>query len=335
MRRAAVVALITLLTAVTGCSTTMESIPVPDGISGETYRVEIEFSSVLNLPGGARVLADGSQVGRLESVRLDKQSATATVGILKSVHLPVATRAELRQSTLLGDLYIALTSPPQNGSRGETLREGSKIPMSQTSPPDNVETVFLSVGQLINGGTITKLQKLIRETNAAFPGDKRELSEMVRNATKQVVDLGGSTQVMNDLIQDGSGILQSLTDKVGVIDRGLRLGPDRFKKLQELFLVIVDLIADLRQLTKPGGALLTQPTYRDLKAVVSTLDPMLATLGELDRSIASNSDLIGTLLSKKIGPFLSGQGTVNVVRARDAGGRAVVLTNFLRAIGMV
>lgn len=314
---------------------TMEAIPVPDGISGETYRVEIEFSSVLNLPGGAKVLADGSPVGRLESVRLDKRSATATVGILKSVHLPVTTRAELRQSTLLGDLYIALTSPPQGGSRGEMLREGSKIPVSQTSPPDNVETVFITVGQLINGGTITKLQKLVRETNAAFPGDKRELSEMVRNATEQIVDLGASTEVMNDLLRDGSAILQSLTDKVGVIDRGLSLGPDRFKKLQEMFLVIVDLIADLRHLTKPGGALLTPPTYRDLKAVVATLDPMLATLGELDRSISSNYDLIGTLLAKKIVPFLSGQGAVNVVRTRDPGGRAVALTNFLRAIGMV
>ncbi|MGV7904195.1 MlaD family protein, partial [Mycobacterium kansasii] len=82
---------------------------------------------------------------------------------------------------------------------------------------------------------------------------------------------------MNGLLSDGAAILQDLTDRIKVIDRGLTQGPERFKRLQELFLVIVELISDLRFLTKPGGALLTPPTYRDLKAVVSALDPMVAT----------------------------------------------------------
>ncbi|MGC5028095.1 MlaD family protein [Tsukamurella sp. DT100] len=318
---------------VTGCSVSMESIPVPDGVTGDTYEVNIEFSNVLNIPGGAKVLSNGSQVGRLERVKLDNRSATATVAILKTVQLPVSTRAELRQTTLLGDLYIALS---EAGNRnGTMLADGSTIPMSQTSPPDNVETVFISMGQLINGGAITKLQQTMRETNAALPKDPQELTRIVSNATKQIVDLGRSTAVMNGLLSDGAAILQDLTDRIKVIDRGLTQGPERFKKLQELFLVIVELISDLRFLTKPGGALLTPPTYRDLKAVVSALDPMVATLAEIDRSVVSNGDLISKLIAKKIAPFLSGPAEVNVVKVGEKNGKAVALADFLRAIGMV
>ncbi|MGV7942451.1 mammalian cell entry protein, partial [Mycobacterium kansasii] len=71
MRRFLAMALAAIMITVTGCSVSMESIPVPDGVTGDTYEVNIEFSNVLNIPGGAKVLSNGSQVGRLERVKLD------------------------------------------------------------------------------------------------------------------------------------------------------------------------------------------------------------------------------------------------------------------------
>lgn len=332
--RAAVVGLVAMFTlAATGCSTTLASLPVPDGQSGPTYSVDIEFSSVLNIPGGAKVLADGSQVGKLASVRLGERTATATVAINTSVSLPVETMAELRQGTLLGDLYIAL-SLPERGS-GTKLRDGGKIPLSQTSPPDNVETVFISLGQLINGGAVTKFQETMRKTNEALPRDPAALTEITGNASRQIVELGRSTAVMNRLLQDGSATLQNLADHAGTVERTLTIGPDRFGTMQAVFLVLVELISDLRFLTKPGGDLLVQPVYRDLKSVVAVLDPMVATLAEIDRSLTKNGDLITELVAKKLGPFFSGPAEVNIVKAGGRDGRPVALAEFLRAIGMV
>lgn len=332
--RAAVVSLIAMVgLAATGCSTTLASLPVPNGQSGPTYTVDIEFSSVLNIPGGAKVLADGSQVGTLDSVRLGERTATATVAINRSVPLPVETKAELRQGTLLGDLYIALALP-ERGS-GAKLRGGDKIPLSQTSPPDNVETVFISLGQLINGGAITKLQETMRKTNEALPRDPAELTDITRNASRQIVELGRSTAVMNRLLEDGSATLQSLADHASTVERTLTVGPERFGTMQAVFLVLVDLISDLRFLTKPGGDLLVQPVYRDLKSVVAALDPMVATLADIDRSLTRNGDLITNLVAKKLGPFFSGPAEVNIVKAGGRDGRPVALAEFLRAIGMV
>lgn len=332
--RTAIAGLVAVLGIVlSGCSLTLAALPVPDGQSGPTYPVKIEFSSVLNIPGGAKVLIDGGQVGKLESVSLGERTATATVAIQRAVSLPVETRAELRQGTLLGDLYIALTSPAK--SSGRKLRGGDLIPLSQTSPPDNVETVIISLGQLINGGMMAKLQDTLRKTNEALPHDPQELSALASNAVRQIVDMGRSTGTMGRLLDDSAATLKNLADHADTVERALTVGPERFGTMQSVFLVIVDLISDLRFLTKPGGDLLPAPVYRDIKAVVASLDPMVATLSEIDRSLTTNGDLVTRLVAKKLGPFFTGPSEVNIVKAGSPDGRAVALAEFLRAIGMV
>lgn len=315
-----------------GCGVTLEAIPVPDGRSGPTQKVHIEFSSVLNIPSGAKVLLDGAPVGRLDSVSLGERTATATIEIARDVRLPVETRAELRQGTILGDLYLALVVP--SGASTRYLRPGDTIPLSQTSPPDNVETVMISVGQLINGGLVGRVQKTIREVNGAVPANRAELAELTRTATRQILEAGQSTRVMGRLMDGDAKILDEVARNAATIDRVLTIGPERYRKMQDLFMSMVVLISDLRFLTKPGADLLEQPTHRDLKTLVSMLDPMVATVAELDRSLTTNGDLIRDLVAKKLGPFLSGPTEVNIVNSTTRDGRAVALADFLRAIGV-
>jgi virulence factor Mce-like protein len=329
---AVLVTLLLLAPATVGCGVTLESIPIPDGQSGPKQKLHIEFASVLNIPSGAKVLLDGAPIGRLDSVTLGERTATATVEVSQSARLPVETRAELRQGTILGDLYMALIIPPNASQR--YLRPGDTIPLAQTSPPDNVETVMISAGQLINGGVMTRVQKTIRELNAAVPPNPREITELTSNVTRQLVEAGRATDIMSRLLTGGAKTLDEIARNAATIDRVLTIGPDRFKKMQELFLNIVVLISDLRALTKPGADLLVQPTYRDLKSVVAALDPMVATLAEIDRSLTTNGELIRDLVAKKLTPFFTGASEVNIVNAKDKSGRAVALADFLRAIGV-
>lgn len=326
------VAMTMLVGATSACSTTLASLPVPDGQPGPFYDVDIEFSNVLNISMGAKVLADGTQVGKLDSVTLGERTASAKVKIDKSVTLPVETVAELRQGTLLGDLYIALTLPTD--ASGANLSDGGVIPLAQTSPPDNVETVFIGLGQMINGGVITRIQQLMRQTNDALPEDPAELSRIVTNATQQVEEVGASTDALTRLLDDGSATVQSLADHADTVERTLTIGPDRFAKMQSVLLSIVDLIEDLIVLTKPGGDLLPVPVYHGLKEVIGALDPMVATFAEIDRSLTTNGELVSRLIAKKLGPFFTGPTEVNIVNV-DQDGRAVALADFLRSIGMV
>lgn len=86
--------------------------PMPGAyLPKNTYRLKIEFSSVLNLPGRAKVDSGGVQVGLLDRVELKGTTPVAYVEIDGDAKFPENVRAELRQATVLGDIYIAMISP--------------------------------------------------------------------------------------------------------------------------------------------------------------------------------------------------------------------------------
>ncbi|MEJ9080268.1 MlaD family protein [Gordonia malaquae] len=299
-----------------------------------SYRISIEFSNVLNIPSGARVLVDGVRSGTLADVTLRGDLAVADVDIDRNVRLSTSTRAELRQETLLGDLYIALTT--QGDPAAETaLADGGRIPLDQTSPPDNVETVMLSLSQFLNGGLLGRMQMTLADVNAALPSDKGELSALTKNAAKQLIEVGQNADRLDQVIVRGSGIVQTLADKRETIEKAFTVGPRRFGKMQEMFLSLVGLISDLRILTKPGTALLAEPTYSDVKAMLSTVDPWLMEIANSDRSFGVNAVAVRDLITRRIVPFLSGGGEIDFTRTTDLQGRATALTDVLRGIGVV
>ncbi|GAB08479.1 Mce family protein [Gordonia araii NBRC 100433] len=326
--RRAVLALIVVALA-TGCG-----LRAPGAPQGSTYRLSIEFANVLNIPAGAKVLVNGMSVGQLRAVALGRRTATVEVEVSDTQRLPVATRAELRQMTLLGDLYIALV-PPADGGDGRLLRDGDRIPVAQTEPPANVETTMLGLSQFINGGLIGRSQDLVRKANDVLPSDPAELRRLSGQAMTQLSEVGAATRSLDTLIVNGAAMAQSLADHRVTIDRTLTIGPARFAAMQEVFLAMVELIADLRVLTKPGGDLLVEPTYSDLKRMLAQADPMLMQIARADTSIQENLVAVRDLLARKIAPFLMSGGEVDITRIDDTKGRATQVADVLRAIGVV
>ncbi|QRY63197.1 MCE family protein [Gordonia sp. PDNC005] len=329
LRRIASITLVAAVLSTVGCAA------VTGGADrSTTYRIAIEFSNVLNIPSGARVLVDGVRSGMLADVTLRGDRAIADVDIDRDVRLTTNTRAELRQETLLGDLYIAL-STRRGSATDATLVDGGRIPLSQTSPPDNVETVMLSVSQFLNGGLIGRIQTSLAEVNAALPSDKGELSALTKNAARQLIELAHNADRLDRVIVRGSSIVRTLADNRETIERAFTVGPRRFGKMQDMFLSLVGLISDLRILTKPGTALLAEPTYSDVKAMLSTVDPWLMEIANSDRSLGVNAVAVRDLITRRIVPFLSGGGEIDFTRTTDLQGRASALTDVLRGIGVV
>lgn len=331
MRFASVVVAVCLL--LSGCTGGAPGIPMPGGIRGETYDLDIEFANVLNIPDGAKVLLNGNRVGELRSVTLGAATATTRIAVRVGTAIPASTRAELRQTTLLGDIYIALIPPAEPG--GRLLHDGDRIPVRQTVPPDNVETVMVGVSQFINGGVIARSQNIVRKLNDALPDDPRELEELTRRAAGQLVELGSSTNRIDSLLSDGANMVEQLADRRKTIERALAVGPERFGRMQQLFLALVDLIADLRILTKPGGDLLVEPVYSDLKEMLGVVDPLLMTVADADRSLGQNAIAVRDLIAEKITPFLGGRGEVDVQTINRTDGTATQVADVLRAIGVV
>ena len=84
-------AVMVVISAASACSLDPTRLPVPGAFTPhDAYNIKIEFSSVLNLPARAKVDSGGVQVGVLDRVQLEGNTAVAFVEIAGSTTLSEA-----------------------------------------------------------------------------------------------------------------------------------------------------------------------------------------------------------------------------------------------------
>jgi len=99
-------------------------------LSNEGYRVIARFSSVAGLRVGADVEIAGVPVGKVASIELAKDSATAVVTLRLQPHLRLSddTIAAIKTSGLIGDKYVNLAP----GGSLDMIAQGGEILETQS-----------------------------------------------------------------------------------------------------------------------------------------------------------------------------------------------------------
>ncbi|MFF5037835.1 MlaD family protein [Nocardia salmonicida] len=343
LRRSVVALVIAGGLAVGGCGFDPAEVPVPGStVSGSTYRVQIEFSSALNLPAKSKVIANGAEIGIVDGVRV-VQPADAPAGrggyviveadILDTVQLPTKSIAELRQDTILGDIHLSLTTPKDGF--GELLRDGGTIPIERTKPPVQLEDTMATMALFVQGGAIGQLQEMLGRINSVMPQDPRETARISAVMGADASDLAANLDRV-DLLVDGlsrnATILhddteQALTDI---------LTPEAVASLTGT----QDSIAETMKIFDALGPVGTSLTW--LAPIASSGDAAataflpLATGGSADLRSSTNMALLTALLRDKIIPFAERGPKVNVtgVEVSEQDQLAQIVT-ALRMIGMV
>ncbi|QLY27683.1 MlaD family protein [Nocardia huaxiensis] len=314
-----------------GCGLKATDIPIPGTyISGDTYTVRIEFGSVLNLPDKAKVIADGVEIGMLERIDLYGNTAVATVQLRQDAKLPKTTTAELRQSTILGDIHIALEAPKK--SETGFLVDGDVIPVSQTVPATNVEDILRALSNIITGGRWADVQQLVVDINSAFPADPAELDRINAAGRAALSDMASHSDELNAILASAQQITGKLESGRAAMDTILTVGPDRAAGLSDVLFNVVKLIISGGGLARNAADLLV-PHVGDFQTIVSVLAPTAVTVGYADITLAENLETFRTLLREKLIPFLTAP-DVRVQRV-SADIQADQLITTLRSIGMV
>jgi phospholipid/cholesterol/gamma-HCH transport system substrate-binding protein len=145
------------------------SLPLPGAIGGgDTYPITVILPDATNLVARETCRANDTVVGSVESVTLDKDlQAKVVCRIKKSVHLPGNAIAALRETSLLGERFVAL-DPAVGDEPTGVLRPGSTLPASSTRTDPDVEMVFGALSQVLNGGSLGSIETITRELNTAF-----------------------------------------------------------------------------------------------------------------------------------------------------------------------
>lgn len=332
-------AVLVIGTVIAGCSVNPADLPIPGSyVDGDKYTVDIEFSSVLNLPAKAKVIVDGVDAGVLDHVTLVDDKAVATVDLAADVRLPKMTIAELRQSTILGEIYISL-QPPENNTSTEELADGDVIPLERTVPADNVEDVLRGLSNVVTGGHVVELQEAVNNVNAAVPQDPQMFDRVNNAARAAIADLGANTGDIDRILSAAEGVSNTLVQQEAGLTRVLDLGPSRAQGLSEVLFSVVNLIFALGYMSQNIGDVLGPP-YQELSGALGIILPAIMTISSADTTVPMNVDKVNTLLRERLVPFFSTTPNIAIdsVRAEgvpDPGVKADEMIGVLRSIGIV
>ncbi|GAB2443287.1 MlaD family protein [Nocardia tengchongensis] len=310
--------------AVGGCDLQPADLPVPgSGVGGPTYHLRIEFTNVLNLPQGAKVIADGVRVGQLTGVTVvdpgigtsnqlvHRGFVIADVAIRDSVRLPVGTTAELRQETPLGDVHIALTEPAK--AAAAELAPGGTIPLADTTQSPPIEDILAGLATFVGGGAISDMQSIVRKMNAVLPQDPRDTARIAGVLGADLSDLGDHLNSVDSLL-DGlqATVDDGLKKNVPILDdlltdEGVQHTTDSVNAQIGVIFVLTALGP-----VAPAAEWLG-PLLKSLDGATRSLVPVLFGAHPLDTDSPSNLKKLVDLIQNKIIPFVDRGPKVNVV----------------------
>ncbi|MGN6676495.1 MAG: MCE family protein [Streptosporangiaceae bacterium] len=187
MRGAVLAAAAGLVTAgLAGCGSGgfngIYSVPLPGGakLGSHPFHVTAEFSDVGDLVPQSAVMVNNVAVGRVTRIYLPPRSwiAHVTMIVNGNVRLPGNAIAQVAQTSLLGEQYIALSAAPGLPPAG-TLSDHSVIPLARTTSNATVEQVLGALSLLLNGGGISQLHVIVTQLHAALTGNEPEIRSLL------------------------------------------------------------------------------------------------------------------------------------------------------------
>jgi phospholipid/cholesterol/gamma-HCH transport system substrate-binding protein len=188
----------------TGCSSlsslSVDAIPAPGRTYSDGYDIVVEFANVLNLPDRAKVVMDGTTVGVVSKVTEAGDHVDVTARLEEGVEVPSNTAAVLQQATVLGDIYLALESPPGDATPATPLAAGGRIPLQRTVSPPQLEDTIANMANFIGSGSIQRAQSTLVRLNRITP-PKDEVRRVVAQVTTDLADVSNNLDTADIMIQ--------------------------------------------------------------------------------------------------------------------------------------
>ena len=183
-------------------------------LHAQGYRFSVEFDQATELASDAQVTIAGVKVGHVVSVTLDRRTGLnrAVLEIDNSyVPRPAGTRAILRQKTLLGETYVALSAGDPHGSK---LRDGATLPRGQVAPTVQLDQILST----FDPGTRRAFQTWMQQGGIAltnrgeqFNAALADLYPFATNVDSVLAVLHRQGAATSTLLRDGGQVFSALS----------------------------------------------------------------------------------------------------------------------------
>jgi phospholipid/cholesterol/gamma-HCH transport system substrate-binding protein len=288
------------------------------------YRFTASFAQASQLTPNADVRMAGVNVGKVVSVRRQGLHALVTIR-LDHPYAPLASdsHAILRQKTLLGETFVALTP---GSAHAPKLPDGGHLADANIERTQQLDTVLGS----FDAPTQRNLQRLLRGLSGALDQRGSDLNDALGNADPALATLADVTAIVDRqrqpfgrLVRDTGTVLQTIGDRRADLDRLVGAGNQvlgataaRNRELTSTVRALPPFLSQLRAtlhaVDRTAGY--TGPTLKALRPVAPLVRPALAELITLSPEIQG--------LMRDIGPVItaSTSGLPAVTRIVEATG---------------
>ncbi|HET9779605.1 MAG TPA: MlaD family protein [Propionibacteriaceae bacterium] len=178
------------------------------------YYVTVELPQASGLYGGGNVTYRGTEIGRVDAVRLTPTGVEAVLALKSGIDVPSDLRAEVHSQSAIGEQYVDLL--PRNGD-APALRDGDVIARANTSVPPDVNTVLTDVNAGLQAIPQDNLKTVIDESYTAVGGLGPELSRIVTGTSDLAIKARANLDPIIALIDKSQPVLDSQTNSSDAI----------------------------------------------------------------------------------------------------------------------
>ena len=245
------------------------------------------MTDVSGLQKGDVVRVAGVRVGQVDGLSVSTgNEIKVRFHVAKDQHLTEATHVLVRYENLLGDRYLELAQPPDTGA---SLRPGSTIPASRTSPALDLDVLLNGFRPLFQGLAPDQVNELATGIINTLQG---------RGGTIQ--SLLAKTASLTDGLADRDQAIGSLVTNLDVVLSSLDAHDVQFAQaVTQLRSLVSGLAADkdpiaaaVGDISKLAGTL--QPLFADVR---TPLAAVLAGLTGVSTTLNQNSARVNRTLS--------------------------------------
>ncbi|MGV0642633.1 MlaD family protein [Mycolicibacterium sp. XJ2546] len=172
------------------------------------YQVILELPQTGGLYSGGNVTYRGTEVGRVDDVRLTRSGVEAVLSLKRGIDIPSDLRAEVHSQSAIGEQYVALL--PRTGD-APPLRNGDVIALADTSVPPDVNTLLADANAGLQAIPRDNLKTVIDESYTAVGGLGPELSRIVSGSTDLAIEAREHLDPLITLIDQSRPVLDSQT----------------------------------------------------------------------------------------------------------------------------